>query len=350
MVRNRGAGQVPDGRAPNAYDAFRLPVDAGHDHGLTHLQDDSPLFHWTSLADPAGPDDMDRLEAGLAKEAIEALDLTEEVDLHGSALASLVSSGVAPQPTASAGGAVLGSWASGRAAGLYNVKIEFQGSWTAPLQHSFTRAAGIIESIVRSDLPNVAVWTGSGLKVIDDIVISASLQTIDGAGGILGQAGPTAIRTATLLPAMARMSFDLADAKALAAKSVSMTVGGKTSTETLWDAVVVHEMLHALGLGSLWSAKGLVSGGKYLGAAAGLEYAHMLNPAATKPVAVPLETSGGAGTRDAHWSEAVFKTELMTGYLNQAYAPVSALTAYSLADLGYGLDAAANWKTDAFHL
>ena len=51
---------------------------------------------------------------------------------------------------------------------------------------------------------------------------------------------------------------------------------------------------------------------------------------------VPVENSGGAGTRDSHWRETVLLRELMTGFLNRNVTnPLSRLTIGSLQDLGY---------------
>ena len=51
---------------------------------------------------------------------------------------------------------------------------------------------------------------------------------------------------------------------------------------------------------------------------------------------VPVDNTGGAGTRDAHWRESIFTSELMTGYVGPgAHLPLSRLTVASLADLGY---------------
>jgi len=50
---------------------------------------------------------------------------------------------------------------------------------------------------------------------------------------------------------------------------------------------------------------------------------------------VPVENSGAAGTRDAHWRESVMGHELMTGYLNNGDNPLRKITVGSLADMGY---------------
>ena len=53
----------------------------------------------------------------------------------------------------------------------------------------------------------------------------------------------------------------------------------------------------------------------------------------------PLETGGGAGTADSHWSESIFGAELMTGYAESAPPmPLSRLTIAAMKDLGYGVD------------
>ena len=45
----------------------------------------------------------------------------------------------------------------------------------------------------------------------------------------------------------------------------------------------------------------------------------------------------GAGTRNSHWKESTFRTELMTGYAG-AVNPLSRLSIEGLADLGYTVD------------
>jgi hypothetical protein len=105
-----------------------------------------------------------------------------------------------------------------------------------------------------------------------------------------------------------------------------------------FDEVVTHEMAHTLGFGTIWSYLHLTDAGStvFLGANAIHEYnALMGNPNGTTPV--PLETGGGSGTAGEHWSEAVFKTELMTGWIGAGDAsdPLSRVTAASFADLGY---------------
>ncbi|MEE8594968.1 MAG: hypothetical protein V3T25_03785, partial [Gemmatimonadota bacterium] len=54
------------------------------------------------------------------------------------------------------------------------------------------------------------------------------------------------------------------------------------------------------------------------------------------------------GTRDGHWRESVFDSELMTGWLNVGSSnPLSSVSAASLADAGYAVDTSA---ADGFSL
>jgi hypothetical protein len=63
---------------------------------------------------------------------------------------------------------------------------------------------------------------------------------------------------------------------------------------------------------------------------------------------VPLETGGGGGTAGAHWSEATFGAEIMTGFLNGGVPnPLSRITVGAFADLGYTVNYAA---ADAYSL
>ena len=52
-----------------------------------------------------------------------------------------------------------------------------------------------LTNIIVGDLPNVSVRNKGTVTTVDDITISAELGKIDGLYGILGQAGPTSIRT-----------------------------------------------------------------------------------------------------------------------------------------------------------
>ena len=83
--------------------------------------------------------------------------------------------------------------------------------------------------------------TPASTASIDDLLIDASIVSIDGAGGILGQAGPDLLRPSrSRLPAHGEMEFDSADV-------ASMFANGT------WTNVILHEIGHILGIGTLWS-------------------------------------------------------------------------------------------------
>lgn len=206
------------------------------------------------------------------------------------------------------------------AASGFNITIEFVGTWSDTLRSAFVSAANHLSSLIVGD---VADYRGKnlpgGLRTIDDIYITAELTTIDGVGGVLGSAGPTALRSGGLLPALASMKFDVLDAQ-------------NYDRSGLFDDIVLHEMTHSLGVGSIWNFLGLTSNGLFIGANAVKAYQSL----GGRLAGVPIETDGGAGTAGSHWDEATFGDELMTGYINSVNH-FSAISVASLADLGYVL-------------
>jgi leishmanolysin len=56
------------------------------------------------------------------------------------------------------------------------------------------------------------------------------------------------------------------------------------------------------------------------------------------PLGVPVENTGGPGTRNSHWRETVFRNELMSGFIAGPGNPLSRVTVASLEDIGYLVD------------
>jgi hypothetical protein len=231
-----------------------------------------------------------------------------------------------------ADGGVLTKYHSGSLDGDagYDIEIEFKGSgWTVDLQQAFIASADYLTTVITHDIGGGAKYRG---KTIDDLYISAEVKAIDGPGGVLGQAGPTAIWSETQLPAAGIMEFDVADV------STFYDLG-------LWDDIVTHEMIHVLGFGSLWNYGRhavLVDGEQYTGANALEAYNRVFGSDAAF---IPVETDGGSGTAGAHWDEAELKNELMTGYINNDNDAtthddnyLSEFSVMALADLGYVVD------------
>ncbi|MBM4068042.1 MAG: hypothetical protein FJ271_03735 [Planctomycetes bacterium] len=205
-------------------------------------------------------------------------------------------------------------------------------SVTASQKAIFSQAAQRWSEVIVGDLPDGFV---SGIGAVDDLVVSISAPNIDGRYGVLGQAGPTHLRNGSNLPLAGIIEFDRAD------------MAGVQADGSLY-AVAVHEIGHILGLGTIWDLKGLIVGAggsnpRFVGKRATAEYQVAFN---TAQGSVPVENTGGSGTRDAHWRESIFGSELMTGYINSGNNPLSRITVASMADLGYtvNLEAADPFK------
>ncbi|HYG29989.1 MAG TPA: leishmanolysin-related zinc metalloendopeptidase [Allosphingosinicella sp.] len=216
------------------------------------------------------------------------------------------------------GGTTFAPYTSGPATASagYNITIEFVGTWTQDLYNIFVSSADSLTQLIVGEIPNVSVRTKGGVKTVDDILITAELGPIDGVNGILGQAGPTSVRTTGSLPATATMKFDIDDVN-----NMGLDV---------FADVVIHEMGHSLGFGSIWSRLGLVSNGLFTGSRANAEYHDMGGVGG-----IPVEQDGGSGTAGSHWDEETFGNELMTGYINAGANYFTEMSAASFGDLGY---------------
>lgn len=231
----------------------------------------------------------------------------------------------------------------------YNIEIQFLGDWTDDLKAVFIASADYLSSLIDEGITSA---TDSSGNLYSDLTITADLADIDGSGGVLGQAGPTAVWIASELTALGEMTFDQADAQ-------------DYYDEGSFDDIVLHEMMHVMGFGTLWTYKNndLVStevddnGTKkpiddtitsiYTGVAA--------NSAYTTDEFLFVETDGGSGTAGSHWDELIYNDELMTGYIGGVNPDgtdddtnyLSDWSVASLEDLGYVLiDGAAGIPTD----
>lgn len=170
---------------------------------------------------------------------------------------------------------------------------------------------------------------------VDDVVAVVSIRDIDGPGHTLARAGPCGIRDGSKLPFLGAVEFDAAD---LAVMERDGDIGDV-------EEVMLHELGHVLGIGTVWYEHRLLRNPSFFNPGAD---AHFIGPLAIQAFdekgglnyddgeKVPVENQSGPGAADSHWRESVLGHELMTPY--QAIGerePLSLITVQSLADLGY---------------
>jgi hypothetical protein len=236
--------------------------------------------------------------------------------------------------------------------GGYNITVRYLGEYTSDQLRAFAEAELRWESIITGDLPDVNQNLPAGecgdnpatSGPFDDVTIFVTIEPIDGPGDVLGQAGPCFIRVTNPsgpvepgdVTVIGRMQFDVDDVEAL-------------EQEGALPDVILHEMGHVLGFGTLWDALGLLADPSEPDPDPPLADTHFTGAdaiAAFDEVGgadytgnkVPVMNVGGAGTVNSHWRDAVFDPEIMTGFLNAGPNPLSAVTIASLTDLGYTVD------------
>lgn len=177
-------------------------------------------------------------------------------------------------------------------------------------------------------------------EVVDGTVLHVRIQTLSNPN-ILGSTGLCVIRDAGFLPVQALMILNRTALQTL-------------ETNNLLAPVILHEMGHALGFGTLWdiSIPGLgsiqlIQGGgscsapavnpTFSGSAARAAfYGSVATGTTFTSIPVPIENTSGCGTAYSHWRKSTFGPELLTGFLSAGGAtPLSAMSVQSLRDIGY---------------
>lgn len=221
--------------------------------------------------------------------------------------------------------------------GRFNITLSYLLPPTDRQVEVFEAAAGRWERIIIKDEPSFTGTLPSAFPgfpplvdegTVDDIIIEVALAPIDGPGGILGQAGPQFVRTDDFLTLSGVMFFDVADLDFL-------------EELDLFEEVIVHDMGHVLGVGTLWNVApfgfdrtlrgGDDSNPYFIG-----KKANVFWNAEGGTLELPVEGDFGPGTALGHWDEAALNNELMTGFLNLGENPLSRITDGSMRDLGYG--------------
>ncbi len=242
--------------------------------------------------------------------------------------------------------AMTGAFLSGGAAlaatinNPFDIQVSFGSGLSVSQQSVFTDAELFWETMITGNRYDLA---------LPALQISADSAPDDGVGGVLGSAGPSTIARTNGAPQdytyalSGNMNFDSAD------------IANMESSGILFD-VIVHEMAHVIGFGTLWNPIVYSSSfagtqsvytdgtGQYTGSYALLAYNLEFGLSTSY---VPVELDFGPGTANGHWDEATFaggSLDIMTGLIGNptaaADAPfaattVSATTIASFADIGY---------------
>lgn len=231
--------------------------------------------------------------------------------------------------------------------GTFDIDVILVDSIGPELQAAFENAAQWWMTILAdNELPDIptgqigqigcaGVVSDKQVAMIDDLIMVIATPVIDGPRGILAGATPCAVHQESMLPFMGIIRFDLADLEWL-------LDGGHVDD---LEELILHEMGHVLGIGSIWTDFGLLREPS-LGGPAGAD-THFAGPLAIaafdsaggknhEGAKVPVENQAGPGSGDSHWRQSVFLTELMTPFASIGNTdPLSAITIQSLADLGY---------------
>lgn len=223
----------------------------------------------------------------------------------------------------------------------FTIDVRFVSSLTPNQRDAFIAAALKWMEVIVGDLPDVFVNRSANScffgvthpavsELVDDVILFAEVASIDGPGSILGQAGfceQRGPRGGGGIPSLGHMQFDSDDLPTY-----------ESSGRLL--PLILHEMGHVLGIGTLWGEKGLRQGAGgndpiFTGVQAGIAWPQL--GLSYGGAIVPVENTGGGGTRDTHWRESILDRELMTGFIEAPgiAMPLSVLTAASLIDLGY---------------
>jgi hypothetical protein len=222
----------------------------------------------------------------------------------------------------------------------YDITVRFIGDGGTDRQRqAFASAVARWQRVIVGDIGTTPLnvpagecqpWIPAVNESINDLLVFVRIANIDGAGKIVGQASPCYVNSGNHLPIMGFFELDQEDLQLMLDRGIM-------------DDVVLHELGHILGIGTLWNyQRTLLTGATtddpfFTGANARDAFTSIVgNTYAGTPV--PVENSGGTGTRDAHWRKSVFNNELMQGYAQPGGMPLSRVTAASLADLGYAVN------------
>ncbi len=232
--------------------------------------------------------------------------------------------------------------------GTFRIEMRFATPMSAAQEAAFrTAAARWMAVLADTELPDMPVPEGfvrcqfperayeQPVSVVDDLLIIAAAAELDGEGGTIGRAGFCSVRSTSQLPWFGMMELDAADLDWM-------------ETNGALEAVILHEMGHVLGIGTLWDHFGLLRNPSvaveaevdthFAGPQAIVAFDGAGGASYTAGAKVPVENRGTRpGSDDSHWRKTVFGPELMSPSISPGSSPLSSVTVASLADLGYAV-------------
>lgn len=185
------------------------------------------------------------------------------------------------------------------------------------------------------DLECFGVRPGFRMAEIEDLLVLATV-TRDVNPRFLAQGGACRTREGSHWPLLAVVKFN-------------EELLFRTVAEGYLPAVAVHQIGHALGIGTIWDDLGLLRNSARRNWGADTHFAGPLAIAAfdaaggtayTSGGKVPVENRSFQDSNDLHWRTSVMGNEVMTSSagLGAGSSPLSAITIQALADLGYTVD------------
>ncbi len=236
------------------------------------------------------------------------------------------------------------------AANQYTIQIQYFGPTpSATVQAAMNAAVARWQQLIYRAIGSIPINEPAGAclagtpainTTVSNLLIQAEFDSIDGPGKILGQAGPCLVRNTSGLTAVGVMEFDTADIATLISNGQL-------------NEVMLHEMGHVIGFGTLWdnapnnclqlpdtipggavhdtyfscpkarAAFDSIGGTSYTGASLSPPGGNKIPVENCGASTINLESSVGCGasTVNGHWREPVFRSELMTGYIDPGVEP-----------------------------
>jgi hypothetical protein len=216
-----------------------------------------------------------------------------------------------------------------------SIELRPIGILSDDLARALARAVTRVRDVIDAELPDLPVRLDEGEchpsapaldEVVDDLLVYVSETPLP--RGVLGGASVCWSRAESRLPVVASILVNSHEIPLM-------------QREGILDAVLQHELLHALGFnrGSIEQrqlAVGLAGPDPRFTGTEALAAYRSVPGRVNRDGLPPLENTGGPGTRESHWRWSDLAPELMTSYFSLGtFTPLSHLTVGALADLGY---------------